>query len=501
MFKVTVYSLVLISLTAATAKPLVQCDVPVEVKFIVTPQQLQPGFKEASMPGQKHWSAYGCTMNIAAGNADSNPQGRQLSSSNSFDDENVTTTNETEIATTTAATVVYDTTSTTVSNTNNTNSTTVEAEGEVGGACSWNMWTTGVFSLGVSLSLPVAAAAPTDFMAPHQPRKVVEQIDVVEVLMPCSALRDPLSDLDGDRALDCKMTEEQNAVAEPVPEVEGTWHIQSAQSVSLAVSFENKFPQDSITMGGGAWCMDSSEMALGEAAALTNVLRFTHDGKPCGAKQACEASMWSFDLAYPQSSCTPEVAGWVKPCTAKLLADSTLVLARGAPEELVMQTGKNAGRPPLMTSVIHATDVIPFANGLAAATQSSFEVLVLNKHRVLDAFQKDVDDFSDLKDVSSLASVMMNAGIPPARQLESSSNNTDDENETTITTTEATVTTTVAAVVYNTTTTAANASSNITTTNMTTTTEDVGEGEVGRAQSWGMWTIGFLCLCLRLLMQ
>merc|ERR1719498_942679 len=100
------------------------------------------------------------------------------------------------------------------------------------------------------------------------------------------------------------MTEEQSAIAESVPEVEGTWRILSAHStfVGRLLSVE-RLPSDRITMSSGAWCTDSSKTAPWEAAALTNVVSFTHDAKPCGRKQPCDASMWNFDLAYPESAC------------------------------------------------------------------------------------------------------------------------------------------------------------------------------------------------------
>jgi len=306
-------------------------------------------------------------------------------------------------------------------------------------------------------------------MAPHQPRKVTEQANAVEVLMPCSALHDPLSDLDGDGALDCKMTEEQNAVAESLPEIQGTWHILSSQSVSSGnLILANRQPQESITMGGGALCVDASATAPWEAAVFMNVERFTHDAKPCGTNQACEASMWSFDLAYPESACTPELAGWVQPCTAKLLA-GTLMLVRGAR----VQTGKSAGRPPLMASVTHATDAFPFASGLTAATRSNFEILLLNKYQ----------------------------SIVEVRHLQSSVNSSEDDNETTTITSTPSTTTTIrdddneTTTIITTTIPASNATANSSKLNKTVS------AELGHAQSWYVWTTGFVCLCQCLLMQ
>merc|ERR1711937_128996 len=73
-----------------------------------------------------------------------------------------------------------------------------------------------------------------------------------------------------------------------------------------------------------------------------------------------------------------------------------------------------------MATMNHATDALPFTNGLAAATQSKFEVLLLHKDVVLS--QSD-----------SIADVH---GIPQVRQLQSSSSD-DDDNETSVNTTTA----------------------------------------------------------------
>jgi hypothetical protein len=236
--------------------------------------------------------------------------------------------------------------------------------------------------------------------------------------------------------------------------------------------FANRQPQESITMGGGAWCVDASATAPWEAAAFMNVERFTHDAKPCGTNQACEASMWNFDLAYPESSCTPELAGWVQPCTAKLLADGTLMLVRGAR----VQSVKTAGRPPLMAAVTHATDALPFASGLTAATQSSFEILVLNKYQ----------------------------SIAEVRQLQSSVNSSEDDNETSTISTTTTPNTTTTITTTNT--------ANVSLVNNSNKSKSTGnlsalnksksvDAELGHAQSWRVWTTGFLLVCQCLLTQ
>merc|ERR1711977_20155 len=87
------------------------------------------------------------------------------------------------------------------------------------------------------------------------------------------------------------------------------------------------------------------------------------------------------------------------------------MLVRGAR----VRSGKTAGRPPLMAAVTHATDALPFASGLTAATQSSFEILVLNKYQ----------------------------SIVEVRQLQSSVNSSEDDNETTTITSTPSATTTI----------------------------------------------------------
>jgi hypothetical protein len=220
--------------------------------------------------------------------------------------------------------------------------------------------------------------------------------------------------------------------------------------------------------------------------ALTNVASFTHDGKACSTEKPCEATMWSFDLAYPTSSCTPEVMGWVQPCVAKLLPDGTLVLLRGAH----VQSGINVVRPPLMGTMNHASEALSFANGVAAATQSSFEVLLLHKHRSISSGFSDVfvgapqlrsDSTAD--DVNSIAKV---------RQLQSSTNSSDDDNETATTTTTTTTTSTAA---VNTTTNTSNTTANLSELNNTVS------AEIGQAHDLRLWSTSFLCLTLRFLIH
>jgi cytoskeletal protein RodZ len=500
--------------TSAVAddQPLVRCAVPVHVKFIVTPQQLQPEFK-VQRPGQKHWSAYKCQM----ADQESKRSGMQMSiedqavdasaavrrleatvnASEDDDNETTTTTTTTSTATpttTTNATATNGTNSTNV--TTNTSSTTVDlsvlnetVNAELGGAHCWKTWATGLLSIGLSLSLPVAEAAPGAFMARSQSKRLDELTDVVEVHMPCSALMDPLRDLDGDGELDCKVTQEQNSIAEFVSEVDGTWHVLSAQSVpNTALNTKHQLAKDSITIGGGAWCVDPSQNAkqLNNLAkeqlplALTKVARFTHDGTVCRTDEPCEATMWSFDLAYPTSSCTPEVVGWVQPCSAKLLPDGTLVLLRGAP----VQSGSDARRPPLMATINEATEALSFANGVSAATGTSIEVLLLQKHHSISSGSNDVHD------------------IVEVRQLQSISNSSDEDNETSTTTSPTTSTITA-----NTTTTANTTSNTTLNTTTTTTTGNLTElnntvnAELGRAGDLRMWSTAFLCLTLRSLVH
>jgi len=501
-----------VAFAAATEQPLVQCAVPVHVRFIVSAQQLQPEFSEDIRPGQKHWSAYKCQMNVA--DIDGFGEARMLQfASNYSDDENETTTT---------------TTSTTTTSTMNSSAPSVivneTVAAELGGSCGLKAWASGLLSLGLSLSLPVAEAAPGPFMAPSQPQKVKELVEVVVVLMPCSALLDPLRDLDGDGAFDCKVTQEQNNIAESLSEVDGTWHILSAQSVSSGgLPSEHPLHANSITLGGGAMCVDSSKDArwadkleqIDKAQlplVLTNIARFTHDAKPCVSEKACEASMWSFDLAYPASSCTPEVASWVQACTAKLLPDGTLVLVRGAP----VQSGSSARRPPLMASVSYAADALPFANGLAAATQSSFEVLILHKYQgtLHDAFRRGDADGNGMLSYSEFQMAIANgacvaassepsSSVPSARQLQSSSNSdvhiidvdiiaelrqlqsdtnfSEDDNETITVTAATTVNSTV--------------------NSTAAVTVAPAEAETGQARDLRVWSTIFFCLALRFLIH
>jgi hypothetical protein len=389
-------------------------------------------------------------------------------------------------------------------------------------------------------------------MVPSQPQKVATQVDVVEVLMPCSTLLDPLRDLDGDGTFDCKITQEQHEVAVSISELDGTWHIVSAQSVSSeSLSSEDCNSQDSITIGGGAWCVDSSETAQWEyqlneldkeklPLALTNVAHFNNDAKPCRSEEACEATMWTFDLAYPVSSCTPGIAGWVQPCSAKLLADGTLVLVRGAP----VQTGSTVRRPPLLVSVAHVADALPFANGLAVATQSSFKVLLLHKHHGLlrDAFRSQDahgngivpmqhelqsnsnydEDTHSTDEVRQLQSINMSFELQNTGNS-SNSNSSDDDNETiTVTTSTPTPTTTTTTTTNTITITIFSPATIITSTTTAfdtteTTTAKLSElnnshfywdhnntensAEIAQACSLRVWSSVFFCLTLCLLIH
>lgn len=151
------------------------------------------------------------------------------------------------------------------------------------------------------------------------------------------------------------------------------------------------------------------------------------------------------------------------------------MLVRGAR----VQSGKTAGRPPLMATVTHATDALPFASGLTAATQSSFEILLLNKYQ----------------------------SIAELRHLQSSVNSSEDDNETSTisntvdngnVTTTITTTSTSLAVVNNSNTSSSNTSNS--TGNKSALKKSV-DAELGHAQSWRVWTTGFLCVCQCLLMQ
>jgi hypothetical protein len=308
------------------------------------------------------------------------------------------------------------------------------------------------------------------------------------------------------------VTQEQNSIAVSVPEIDGTWHVLSAQSVSAGNSpSERRLPRDSITIGGGAWCVDPSKTVRAESTldhlvkeelplALTNVARFTHDAKPCGSTQPCEASMWSFDLAYPSSSCTPEVVGWIQPCTAKLLPDGTLVLLRSAPTQI----SNKMRRPPLMSAMMDAKDALSFANGVAAATDSSFEVLLVQKHHslssgsvgVLPGAQSDNTEYllalniwgklqSDSTDTDAQSSTEVRQ-LQSSSSVDNSSNSTDEENETTTTSTTSTATTTTTSAVNITNTTA-----NLSALNSTEV-----QAEIGHASDLRLWSTAFLCFAL-----
>jgi len=490
---------VFVALATAAEQPLVTCGVPVDVKFIVTPGQVEPEFNAATRPGQKDWSAYKCEIHVEAMDVNSNAAVRQLgSSSGSSDDLNETNMTNISITTTTSTTTstirasgnhsCHNCTNSTQNTTNATKASKV-VHAELGGACGWKTWSTGLFSLGLSLSLPVATAAPGSFRVPSLPQKVATQVDVVEVLMPCASLLDPLRDLDGDGMVDCKRTQEQHKISVSVPEVDGTWKILSAQSASSGgLVSERHLSQESLTISGGAWCRDSTEIAQWEdqmnlltkeklPLALTNVARFTNDAKACKSEEACEATMWSFDLEYPVSSCTPEIGSWVQPCSAKLLADGTLVLVRGAPA----LTGSDVRRPPLLVNVAHATDALPFANGFAAATQSSFEVLLLHKqHGVLhNAFLSADTESAEV------------------RQLQSNSNSSEYENETSASASPSPAPSPNAVTDASEDESSEGENSTTTTTSMNTSTLKV-EAELGQASSLGVLSPCFLCLIVRL---
>lgn len=486
----TMMFVILASSAAATDKPLVQCSVPVDVEFIVTAGLRQPEFNEVTKPGQQHWSAYKCQMHVQEREDGAVEDllfpsdvplayqqwgfSRQLLSvSNSTDDDN-----ETESTTTSPPATITSTAATQSSTTANltgnstTNLTKAPVSAEIAGACRWKSWTAGLFSLSLSMSLPVALAAPGTFMVPSQPRKLTAQIDVVEVLMPCSAMSGPLRDLDGDGTVDCLMTKEQHEVAVSVPEVDGTWHIVTAHSVSSGSSPSEASPsQESITIDGGVLCTESSPTIQWDKEklplALTHVEAFTHDAKPCGSGEVCQATMWAFDLTYPASSCTPGIAAWAQPCSAKLLADGTLVLLRGPAVPL----GSGARQPPLMINVADSADALPFANGLAAATGSRFEVLLLRK----------------FEEVS-----IQELPIQWGRQLLSASNFSDDDNETDITTTQPPPATTSTAGA----TTTANSSGNSTNA---TTTQKVKSAEIAHALNLQVGFPVLLCLMVYLL--
>jgi len=218
--------------------------------------------------------------------------------------------------------------------------------------------------------------------------------------------------------------------------------------------------------------------------ALTNVVRFAHDGKPCSA-EPCEATMWSFDLAYPSSSCTPEVVGWIQPSVAKLLPDGTLVLLKGA----AVQGGTDVRRPPLLATVENAAEALQFVSVFSAGTDSSIEVLLLSKYQSVSS------GFSNVDPSPSSAEV---------RQLQSSnSSDEDDDNETT------TVTTTTAATTTTTSVTNVTNVTNVTSPNVTTTTtsadvsalNETVSAELGGAHCWSVWTPAFFCFALALLLD
>jgi len=349
-------------------------------------------------------------------------------------------------------------------------------------------------------------------MAPHVPQKVADLIDVVEVLLPCSAMLDRQKDLDGDGELDCKMTQEQSEMAESVPEVQGTWQILSARSASSGnILADQHLNYASITMGSGAWCVDSSEMwspqrvnEVDQVAkdqlplAFTKVVRFTASGKECRSHEPCDAAMWSFDLAYPTSGCTPGIAGWVQPCTAKLLADGMLVLIRGA----LVHLGTSTQRPPIMTGVANAADAFTFVNGLAAATGSHFEVVLLQKN---SRMFHDVHAFDAVNDGD-------HGSVP--RQLQFDSNSSDDDlNDTTIITTTASTATSTTTSSTSTTTPTTTTTTTTTTTNSTLvnttgnfsalngTLNGTINAEIGKACSWGSWRITLFGLAMLLLID
>jgi len=301
--------------------------------------------------------------------------------------DNATTTTTaapTQAATTTAASNSSSGNSSSSSSSNGTasgNSTTpppstsaaAAADGSTTAAKVSEAETTGCFATvfnplvaGMSLSLPFVMADDAQ----------TKKLDRVDVLLPCGALTSALKDLDGDGSLDCTMTKEQSEIATVVPALDGSWKVSAAHTVAHGRRLASPHHED-VTFDSGAMCMDKisgAEKDLSKTlpTAVANVAGYTHQGKHC---EADEASMWSFDLTYPASTCTPGLGGWVRPCTAKMMPDGKLVLIRGQ----VTQAGNVAQRPPLMEDIEAVHDVLPFANGLAAAAQSEFDILVLHK--------------------------------------------------------------------------------------------------------------------------
>jgi hypothetical protein len=212
---------------------------------------------------------------------------------------------------------------------------------------------------------------------------------VVDVLLPCDSLMYPLKDLDGDGQLDCTMTKEQSEIGTVIPALAGSWKVAAAHTVAHGRRLvEHKHLGDNMTFDAGAMCMDTSDVKdafkhSGEhveflqralPTAVANVGSFNHKGERCEGA-ACEASMWTFDLTYPASACLPNLPGWVRPCSAKMMPNGQLVLIRGE----ITTAGSVAQRPPLMEDIEVVHDILPFANGLAAAAQSQFDITILQK--------------------------------------------------------------------------------------------------------------------------
>eukprot|EP00746_Dinoflagellata_sp_MGD_P166270 gnl/MRDRNA2_/MRDRNA2_96043_c0_seq1.p1 gnl/MRDRNA2_/MRDRNA2_96043_c0~~gnl/MRDRNA2_/MRDRNA2_96043_c0_seq1.p1 ORF type:complete len:375 (+),score=91.37 gnl/MRDRNA2_/MRDRNA2_96043_c0_seq1:164-1126(+) len=320
-------------------------------------------------------------------------------------------------------------------------------------------------------------------MARSQGRKLAELTEVVEVLLPCNALFDPLQDLDGDGAIDCKVTQEQNAIAELVPEIEGTWRVLS--TLSSGTMNAEHLPKDSLTIGGGALCVATEQLpwTLSNVPkeqlplALANVVRFTNDGKPCSADKPCQATMWSFDLAYPSSSCTPEVVGWIQPSVAKLLPDGTLVLLRGA----AVQGGADARRPPLMETIESAAGALQFASGLSASGLN-IEVLLLSTYHNSASGSNNVLYF-----------------YTEARHLQSSSSSSDEDNDNE-TSTDNETTTGITTSTETTTTITVNTSTTVNLTDLNSSNVSA-EAEIGDAPGLRVWSTAFFCFALRLLIN
>merc|ERR1719240_1479782 len=79
--------------------------------------------------------------------------------------------------------------------------------------------------------------------------------DTVDVLMPCSALLDRLEDLDGDGQPDCKMTQEQNKLAQSVPALQGTWYVHSSHAISGGRKLSTTLKGSNLTIGAGTLCV------------------------------------------------------------------------------------------------------------------------------------------------------------------------------------------------------------------------------------------------------